>query len=78
VAKDLDLEWKQYYGFYHEDGFFCCHHRKTYESAGCKFAPIEVAAEFSHETMVAENYGNIPFGFHGKNNYYYHVTQKSL
>jgi hypothetical protein len=78
VAKELDLEWKQYYGFYHEDGFFCCHHRKTYESAGCKFAPIEVAAEFSHETMVAENYGNIPFGFHGRNNYYYQVTQKSL
>ena len=78
VAKDLDLEWKSYYGFYHEDGFFCCHHRKTYESAGCKFAPIEVAAEFSHETMVAENYGNIPFGFHGRNNFYYQVTQKSL
>jgi len=78
VAKDLDLEWKQYYGFYHEDGFFCCHHRKTYESEGCKFAPIEVAAEFSHETMVEENYGNIPFGFHGRNNYYYQVTQKSL
>ena len=51
---------------------------KNYESAGCNFAPIEVAAEFSHETMVAENYGNIPFGFHGKNNYYYQVTQKSL
>jgi hypothetical protein len=78
VAKELDLEWTQYYGFYHEDGFFCCHHRKTYESAGCKFAPIEVAAEFSHETVVEENYGKIPFGFHGRNNYYYHVTQKSL
>ena len=76
--KDLDLEWKQYYGFYHEDGFFCCHHRSKYESVGCKFAPIEVAAQFSHETMVAENYGNIPFGFHGRNNYYYHITQKSL
>ena len=78
VAKDLDLEWKQYYGFYHEDGFFCCHHRSKYESVGCKFAPIEVAAQFSHETMVSENYGNIPFGFHGRDNYYYHVTQKSL
>jgi hypothetical protein len=78
VANDLDLEWKQYYGFHHEDGFICCHNRKNYELAGCKFAPIEVAAEFSHETMVAENYGNIPFGFHGRNNYYYQVTQKSL
>lgn len=78
AAKELHLEWKQYYGFYHEDGFICCHNRKQYELAGCKFAPIEVAAEFSHETMVAENYGNIPFGFHGRNNYYYQVTQKSL
>ena len=78
VAKDLNLEWKQYYGFYHEDGFYCCHNRSAYELAGCKFSPIEVAAEFSHETMVAENYGKIPFGFHGRNNYYYQVTQKSL
>lgn len=78
VANDLDLEWKQYYGFYHEDGFICCHNRKNYELAGCNFAPKEVAAEFSHETMVAENYGNIPFGFHGRNNFYYQVTQKSL
>jgi hypothetical protein len=77
-ANDLDLEWKEYYGFYHEDGFFCCHHRSKYESVGCKFAPIEVAAQFSHEAMVEENYGNIPFGFHGRNNFYYQLTQKSL
>jgi hypothetical protein len=78
LANDLHLEWKEYYGFYHEDGFFCCHNRAAYESAGCKFAPIEVAAQFSHETAVAENYGNIPFGFHGRNNFYYQLTQKSL
>jgi hypothetical protein len=78
VANDLNLEWKSYYGFYHEDGFICCHNRKAYELAGCKFAPIEVAAEFSHETIVAENYGKIPFGFHGKNNYYYQATQNNL
>jgi len=78
VASNLNLEWKSYHGFYNEDGFICCHNRKAYESAGCKFAPIEVAAKFSHETMVPENYGHIPFGFHGKNNYYYQITQKSL
>jgi hypothetical protein len=78
VANDLDLEWKQYYGFYHEDGFFCCHNRSKYESVGCKFAPIEVAAEFSHESQVEENQGHIPFGFHGRNHYYYNLTQKSL
>ena len=78
AANDLDLEWKQYYGFYHEDGFFCCHNRSKYESVGCKFAPIEVAAEFSHESQVEENQGHIPFGFHGRNHYYYNLTQKSL
>jgi len=78
LANILNLEWKQYYGYYHEDGFFCCHNRKAYELEGCKFAPLEVAIEFSHEEMIPENYGNIPFGFHGKNNFYYKLTQKSL
>jgi hypothetical protein len=78
LAKELDLEWKSYHGFYNEDGFYCVYHRKTYEQHGCKYAPLDVAAKFSHETMLAENYGNIPFGFHGKNNFYYQVTQKSL
>lgn len=78
LAKELNLEWKSYFGFYHEDGFFCCHNRKTYEDHGCKFAPIEVAAEFSHETPIEETYGIIPFGFHGRNHYYYNMTQKSM
>jgi len=78
AATALNLEWKQYYGFYHEDGFVCCHNREAYESFGCKFAPVEVASEFSHEEAVEENYGKIPFGFHGKSNYYYSITQKSL
>lgn len=78
LAKELNLEWKSYFGYYHEDGFFSCHNRKIYEQQGCKFAPIEVASRFSHENMVEENYGKIPFGFHGKNHYYYNLTQKSL
>lgn len=78
LAKELNLKWKSYYGFYHEDGFFCCHNRNIYEQHGCKFATIDVASRFSHETMVEENYGKIPFGFHGRNHYYYNITQKSL
>jgi hypothetical protein len=78
LAKELNLEWKAYYGFYHEDGFYCCHNRKVYEDHGCKYATIEVAAKFSHESNVEENYGIIPFGFHGRNHYYYNITQKSL
>jgi hypothetical protein len=78
LAKELNLEWKAYHGFYNEDGFYCVHHRKLYEKHGFKFAPMEVAAKFSHECYVPENEGIIPFGFHGKNNFYYHVTKKSL
>lgn len=78
IAKQLDLEWKPYFNFYHEDGFYCVHNRKIYEDNGCKFAPMEVAKYFSQESFVEENDGEIPFGFHGKNHYYYNITQKSL
>ena len=78
TAKELNLEWKQYYGFYHEDGFICCHNREQYESVGCKFAPINIAAQFSHESNVEENLKYIPFGFHGRNHPYYILTQKTI
>jgi hypothetical protein len=77
-AEQLRLEWKPFFGFYHEDGFFSCHHRKDYESIGCRYAPIEVAAQFAHELDIEENKGILPFGFHGKNNYYYHTTQRLI
>jgi hypothetical protein len=72
------LEWRDYYGNYHEDGFVCVHNRKVYENAGCKFAPIEVAAKFSHETNIPETYGTIPFGFHGRGSYYYQITKNKI
>ena len=78
LAKELDLEWKPYHGFYNEDGFYCVYHRKTYQQHGCKYAPLDIAARFSHECHVPENEGIIPFGFHGKSNFYYQITQKSL
>jgi hypothetical protein len=78
LASTLNLEWKPYFGFYHEDGFFTCHNRALYELKGCVYAPIEVASRFSQELYIPENEGIIPFGFHGKNHYYYNLTQKSL
>ena len=62
----LNLEWKSYYGYYNEDGFFTCHNRHLFEKEGCKFAPIEIASLFSQESEIPENQGIIPFGFHGK------------
>lgn len=47
-----------------EDGNICVHNRHIYEKCGCKFAPIEIAAKFSHEKQVLETKGIIPFGFH--------------
>ena len=70
LASELDLEWKSYFGFYNEDGFFCCHNKHIYEANGCKFAPIDVASKFSFETPIPENNGILTFGFHGKNHNY--------
>lgn len=77
-AEKLNLEWKPFFGFYHEDGFFSCHHKKEYESLGCKYAPIEVAARFSQETYIREFDGIVPFGFHGREHFYYQHTQKII
>ena len=38
--------------------------RDRYEQLGCKFAPVEVAAKFSHEKQLPETQGITPFGFH--------------
>ena len=67
----LNLEWKQYHGFWNEDGFLCCHNRHILEKAGIKYAPIDVAKYFSHECEVEEIKGITPFGFHGKNSKHY-------
>jgi hypothetical protein len=78
LASELNLEWKPYFGFYNEDGFYCCHNREIYENYGCKFAPIHVASHFSQEQIIEENKNIIPFGFHGKTNSYYTKTISDL
>jgi len=70
MSEELDLEWKSYYGYYNEDGFFTCHNRHIFESNGCIFAPLDVAKYFSHESNIPEIQGITPFGFHGKNKHY--------
>jgi Protein of unknown function (DUF5672) len=69
----LNLEWKSYFGYYNEDGFFCCHNRHLFEENGCRFAPIDVAKYFSHESEILEVQGIVPFGFHGKWSKYYNT-----
>jgi hypothetical protein len=67
----LNLEWKPYFGYYNEDGFFAVHNKYLLEENGCIFAPVDVAAHFSIEYETPETIGVKPFGFHGKHNKYY-------
>lgn len=50
-------------GFYHEDGQLCVYHRDRLEKHGIRFAPVEVAAQFSTEVKVQETVRK-SFGFH--------------
>jgi nucleoside-diphosphate-sugar epimerase len=70
LPSELNIEWKSYFEFYNEDGFFVCHNRHIFEEKGCVFAPIDIAKYFSHEVEIPETEGIIPFGFHGKNTKY--------
>jgi hypothetical protein len=47
-----------------EDGNICVHNRHIYESAGCQFAPLEIALKFSRELPVSEYQGTGTFGYH--------------
>lgn len=67
----LNLEWKPYFGYYNEDGFFTVHNKHIFEERGCVYAPIDIAANFSIEYNVPEHDGVTTFGFHGKHNKYY-------
>lgn len=64
----LNLEWKSFHGYYSEDGYIAVNYRHIYKQHGCKFADIDVAKYFSHESELPETVGIAPFAFHGKNN----------
>ena len=66
LPNKLGLEWRPFHGFYNEDGFICAMYRHIYIENGIKFAPLDVAKYFSHETYIPEINGIVPFGFHGK------------
>ena len=64
LPTDKEIPWREYYGNTNEDGFFCCHHKKTLELYGCRFAPLDVAVHFSKEHEIPENAGLDTFAFH--------------
>jgi hypothetical protein len=64
VPLKYNLQWVPFYGFTNEDGFICVNYRHVYLKDGCKFADIDVAKYFSHETVIPEIQGIEPFAFH--------------
>ena len=51
-------------GYYNEDIFLCCTHKKEMEAAGLRWAPFEVALDFGREKPLPENAGRDTFIFH--------------
>jgi len=66
LPTELNMEWKPYFGYYNEDGFFSVHNRHIFEQNGCRYGTLEIASRFSFEQEMPENKEIIPFGFHGK------------
>jgi hypothetical protein len=60
----LDLEWKEYYGNTHEDGYLTCHQSHILKRHGVNYAPLEIAKYFSKEHELPENQGISTFAFH--------------
>lgn len=64
LPSELGVPWPPREGAFHEDGFLCCNIRHLLQEKGTKFAPLDVAKYFSHETMIPEIAGIKPFAFH--------------
>ena len=64
LATDLKLPWRDWYGFTHEDGWFCVNMRHIYEQNGCKFMPFEESLDFGKEHELPEHNGRDTFCFH--------------
>lgn len=64
--READIPWTPEEGWFNEDGFICCRQKHLFEAAGMKFAPLELAIYFGHETMIPEIEGRgiRPFVFH--------------
>jgi len=64
LPSKLNLEWKSFDGMTNEDTAICVHYRQHFLDAGMTYAPIEIAAKFSHEIPMPETEGIKPFAFH--------------
>jgi hypothetical protein len=60
----LGIPWVADHGSFNEDTFLCCTNRHILEKNSIRYAPIEVAKYFAHESMIPEIKNIIPFAFH--------------
>jgi hypothetical protein len=83
IPNEVEIPWdvrnpkiyKNFSGLFSEDGNICVHNRHLYESAGCEWAPIEVALKFSFENKILEWNGEKTFGFHKNFPYFSNVVK---
>jgi hypothetical protein len=73
LPQSIDIPWDvnadRYYKQFNErglaeDGNISVHNRHLFESGGCVYADVDVAARFAREMPVRESRGIKPFGFH--------------
>jgi len=77
----LKIPWTDYHGFFNEDGFLCTQNRHILEANGIRYAPLEIAKYFAHESMIPEIKNIKPFAFHkwmGTNSTYPNFKKKDL
>lgn len=58
------IPWEADHGYFNEDGFICVKNKHIFEANGMKFAQIDTAKYFAHESMIPEIINIKPFVFH--------------
>jgi len=64
LPSKINMPWEKFGGWYNEDGFICVNCKHIFEEHGMKYAPLDVAKFFGHESMIPEVEGITPFVFH--------------
>lgn len=81
LPSKLNIPWIADHGFFNEDGFLCCTNRHILLENGIKYAPLNVAKYFAHESMIPEIKNIRPFAFHkwmGTNSKYPRFKKRRL
>ena len=64
IPNKVKIPWEKYDNNCNEDSQICVHNRQIFLDNGIKYAPLDVAKYFSHETDLPELKDIKPFAFH--------------